>query len=142
MRIDTMLFVCQAYLIACVWNCYRYVSGRGTTEVLVYVTTNDTTVSQGQFNAILAILCSPILTCSTLCPMLTWDKTLRVDQTRTSPRVAFIKQQSAYLNAFDVVWTIYKNIMNYKKHSNCFTFRLRLNINFRTTRMLDCDVFS
>lgn len=35
----------QAYLIGCVWNCYRYVSGRGTTEVLVYVTTNDTTVS-------------------------------------------------------------------------------------------------
>lgn len=35
----------QAYLICCVWNCYRYVSGRGTTEVLVYVTTNDTAVS-------------------------------------------------------------------------------------------------
>ena len=37
--------VWQAYLIACVWNCYRYVSGRGTTEILVYVTTNDTAVS-------------------------------------------------------------------------------------------------
>ncbi|XP_062395526.1 lysosomal-associated transmembrane protein 4B-like [Sardina pilchardus] len=34
----------KAYLIACVWNCYRYVTGQGTTDVLVYVTTNDTTV--------------------------------------------------------------------------------------------------
>ncbi|CAL8286984.1 unnamed protein product [Merluccius merluccius] len=33
----------KAYLIACVWNCYRYVSGRGGSEVLLYVTTNDTT---------------------------------------------------------------------------------------------------
>lgn len=39
------VFSPQAYLIACVWNCYRYVSGQGTTDVLVYVTTNDTTVS-------------------------------------------------------------------------------------------------
>ncbi|KAM8847199.1 lysosomal-associated transmembrane protein 4B-like isoform 1-T1 [Synchiropus picturatus] len=34
----------KAYLIACVWNCYRYVCGRGSAEVLLYVTTNDTTV--------------------------------------------------------------------------------------------------
>ncbi|XP_028836587.1 lysosomal-associated transmembrane protein 4B-like isoform X2 [Denticeps clupeoides] len=34
----------KAYLILCVWNCYRYVSGQGTTDLLVYVTTNDTTV--------------------------------------------------------------------------------------------------
>ncbi|RXM28455.1 Lysosomal-associated transmembrane protein 4B [Acipenser ruthenus] len=33
----------KAYLIACVWNCYQYVSGRGSADVLVYVTTNDTT---------------------------------------------------------------------------------------------------
>ncbi|KAL4617034.1 lysosomal-associated transmembrane protein 4B [Arapaima gigas] len=38
------ILVFKAYLIGCVWNCYRYVSGRGNTEVLVYVTTNDTTV--------------------------------------------------------------------------------------------------
>lgn len=37
---------CQAYLIACVWNCYRYVTSRGSSEVLLYVTTNDTTVSR------------------------------------------------------------------------------------------------
>lgn len=36
---------CQAYLITCVWNCYRYVTSRGSSEVLLYVTTNDTTVS-------------------------------------------------------------------------------------------------
>jgi hypothetical protein len=40
-----MVFPLQAYLIACVWNCYRYVRARSTTEVLIYVTTNDTTVS-------------------------------------------------------------------------------------------------
>ncbi|XP_064864775.1 lysosomal-associated transmembrane protein 4B isoform X1 [Oncorhynchus nerka] len=34
----------KAYLIACVWNCYRYVRARSTTEVLIYVTTNDTTL--------------------------------------------------------------------------------------------------
>ncbi|KAK0131865.1 Lysosomal-associated transmembrane protein 4B [Merluccius polli] len=37
----------KAYLIACVWNCYRYVSGRGGSEVPLYVTTNDTTVRPG-----------------------------------------------------------------------------------------------
>lgn len=33
-------------MIACVWNCYRYVTGRGSSEILLYVTTNDTTVSR------------------------------------------------------------------------------------------------
>uniref|UniRef100_A0A8C2J5D9 Lysosomal-associated transmembrane protein 4B n=1 Tax=Cyprinus carpio TaxID=7962 RepID=A0A8C2J5D9_CYPCA len=44
-----------AYLIACVWNCYRYVSGRSTTEVLVYVTTNDTTVLLPPYEEAVAI---------------------------------------------------------------------------------------
>ncbi|KAI4880445.1 hypothetical protein NFI96_011279 [Prochilodus magdalenae] len=36
----------KAYLMVCVWSCYRYVNGRSAAEVLVYVTnTNDTTVS-------------------------------------------------------------------------------------------------
>lgn len=39
------LYFLQAYMIACVWNCYRYVTGRGSSEILLYVTTNDTTVS-------------------------------------------------------------------------------------------------
>ncbi|KAL3983899.1 olfactory receptor [Sarotherodon galilaeus] len=45
----------KAYLIGCVWNCYRYVSGRGTTEVLVYVTTNDTTVLLPPYEEAVAI---------------------------------------------------------------------------------------
>uniref|UniRef100_A0A8D3A3H9 Lysosomal-associated transmembrane protein 4B n=1 Tax=Scophthalmus maximus TaxID=52904 RepID=A0A8D3A3H9_SCOMX len=45
----------KAYLIGCVWNCYRYVSGRGTTEVLVYVTTNDTTVLLPPYEEAIAI---------------------------------------------------------------------------------------
>ncbi|KAK6490815.1 lysosomal-associated transmembrane protein 4B-like, partial [Huso huso] len=32
----------KAYLIACVWNCYQYVSGRGSADALVYMTTNGT----------------------------------------------------------------------------------------------------
>lgn len=39
------LYFLQAYMMACVWNCYRYVTSRGSSEILLYVTTNDTTVS-------------------------------------------------------------------------------------------------
>uniref|UniRef100_UPI00398E69FB lysosomal-associated transmembrane protein 4B n=1 Tax=Pristiophorus japonicus TaxID=55135 RepID=UPI00398E69FB len=33
----------KAYLIGCVWNCYRYINGRTSVDVLVYVT-NDTAI--------------------------------------------------------------------------------------------------
>lgn len=34
----------QGYLISCVWSCYRYINSRNSSDVLVYVTSNDTTV--------------------------------------------------------------------------------------------------
>ncbi|KAL4828316.1 hypothetical protein H8958_010981, partial [Nasalis larvatus] len=34
----------MGYLISCVWNCCRYINGRSSSYVLVYVTSNDTMV--------------------------------------------------------------------------------------------------
>uniref|UniRef100_A0A452G7L2 Lysosomal-associated transmembrane protein 4B n=1 Tax=Capra hircus TaxID=9925 RepID=A0A452G7L2_CAPHI len=31
-------------ILLCVWNCYRYINGRNSSDVLVYVTSNDTMV--------------------------------------------------------------------------------------------------
>ncbi|KAL2084045.1 hypothetical protein ACEWY4_019563 [Coilia grayii] len=45
----------KAYLITCVWNCYRYVSGQGTTDILVYVTTSDTTVLLPPYDDTMAV---------------------------------------------------------------------------------------
>uniref|UniRef100_H0ZP22 Lysosomal-associated transmembrane protein 4B n=1 Tax=Taeniopygia guttata TaxID=59729 RepID=H0ZP22_TAEGU len=38
----SIILAFKGYLISCVWNCYRYISGRNNSDVLVYITTNDT----------------------------------------------------------------------------------------------------
>ncbi|XP_050656500.1 lysosomal-associated transmembrane protein 4B [Macaca thibetana thibetana] len=40
----SIILTFKGYLISCVWNCYRYINGRNSSDVLVYVTSNDTTV--------------------------------------------------------------------------------------------------
>lgn len=40
----SIILAFKGYLISCVWNCYRYINGRNSSDVLVYVTSNDTTV--------------------------------------------------------------------------------------------------
>ncbi|XP_072324572.1 lysosomal-associated transmembrane protein 4B [Scyliorhinus torazame] len=39
----SIILAFKAYLIGCVWNCYRYINGRHLTDVLVYMT-NDTAI--------------------------------------------------------------------------------------------------
>uniref|UniRef100_A0A2K6AJJ2 Lysosomal-associated transmembrane protein 4B n=1 Tax=Mandrillus leucophaeus TaxID=9568 RepID=A0A2K6AJJ2_MANLE len=40
----SIILTIKGYLISCVWNCCRYINGRSSSYVLVYVTSNDTTV--------------------------------------------------------------------------------------------------
>ncbi|XP_012578263.1 PREDICTED: lysosomal-associated transmembrane protein 4B isoform X2 [Condylura cristata] len=39
-----IILLTKGYLINCVWNCYRYINSRNSSDVLVYATSNDTTV--------------------------------------------------------------------------------------------------
>ncbi|KAG8520457.1 Lysosomal-associated transmembrane protein 4B, partial [Galemys pyrenaicus] len=38
-----IILLTKGYLINCVWNCYRYINGRNSSDVLVYASSNDTT---------------------------------------------------------------------------------------------------
>nr|XP_025040867.1 lysosomal-associated transmembrane protein 4B [Pelodiscus sinensis] len=40
----SIILAFKGYLISCVWNCYRYINSRNNSDVLVYITTNDTAV--------------------------------------------------------------------------------------------------
>uniref|UniRef100_A0A2K5NDY8 Lysosomal-associated transmembrane protein 4B n=1 Tax=Cercocebus atys TaxID=9531 RepID=A0A2K5NDY8_CERAT len=40
----SIILTIKGYLISCVWNCCRYINGRSSSYVLVYVTSNDTMV--------------------------------------------------------------------------------------------------
>lgn len=40
----SIILAFKGYLISCVWNCYQHINGRNSSGVLVYVTSNDTTV--------------------------------------------------------------------------------------------------
>uniref|UniRef100_A0A8I3VZE2 Lysosomal-associated transmembrane protein 4B n=2 Tax=Callithrix jacchus TaxID=9483 RepID=A0A8I3VZE2_CALJA len=40
----SIILTFKGYLVSCVWNCYRYINGRNSSDVLVYVTSNDNTV--------------------------------------------------------------------------------------------------
>ncbi|KYO29402.1 lysosomal-associated transmembrane protein 4B isoform B [Alligator mississippiensis] len=45
----SIILAFKGYLISCVWNCYRYINGRNNSDVLVYITTNDTAHSVPSF---------------------------------------------------------------------------------------------
>ncbi|XP_034029726.1 lysosomal-associated transmembrane protein 4B-like [Thalassophryne amazonica] len=49
----------KAYLIACVWSCYRYVSEGAPSGVLLYVMTNDTAVLLPPYDDPFAVLPKP-----------------------------------------------------------------------------------
>uniref|UniRef100_A0A8D0V089 Lysosomal-associated transmembrane protein 4B n=2 Tax=Sus scrofa TaxID=9823 RepID=A0A8D0V089_PIG len=49
----SIMLTFKGYLISCVWNCYRYINGRNSSDVLVYVTSNDTTCFMECFISIL-----------------------------------------------------------------------------------------
>uniref|UniRef100_A0A2K6U3W5 Lysosomal-associated transmembrane protein 4B n=1 Tax=Saimiri boliviensis boliviensis TaxID=39432 RepID=A0A2K6U3W5_SAIBB len=40
----SIIFTFKGYLISCVGNCHRYINGRNSSSVLVYITSNDNTV--------------------------------------------------------------------------------------------------
>ncbi|XP_021072230.1 lysosomal-associated transmembrane protein 4B [Mus pahari] len=51
-----ILLTLKGYLISCVWSCYRYINGRNSSDVLVYVTSNDTTVLLPPYDDATAVL--------------------------------------------------------------------------------------
>ncbi|XP_053428851.1 lysosomal-associated transmembrane protein 4B-like [Nycticebus coucang] len=40
----SIILTFKGHLISCIWNCYRYINGRNSSDILVYVTSNDTSL--------------------------------------------------------------------------------------------------
>ncbi|XP_077702808.1 lysosomal-associated transmembrane protein 4B isoform X10 [Canis aureus] len=53
----SIILTFKGYLISCVWNCYRYINGRNSSDVLVYVTSNDTTFMNHSKHLFLYLRC-------------------------------------------------------------------------------------